>query len=109
MKMFRGFGRWFKDGEKPDGWAGAIEPIETDRDMTGAFAIEENHPLWLAVHQVINEAEKECMEGAAKYVANTNMCISAVGATEECGIIRRKLIERREVALKQFHGGKINA
>lgn len=81
-----------------------VKPVEVDRDMSGAFAIEDNHPLWLAIHQVINEAEKECIEGARKYVANTNMCINSVGAGEGVALVRTKLIQKRKTALNQIHG-----
>jgi len=79
-----------------------LQPIETDRDMMMAFAVEDTNPLWLAVHQAINEIEKECVEGSRRYVANTNQCISAVGAGEGASLVRTRLIEKRNLALKSY-------
>ena len=79
------------------------KPIETDRDMTNAFAVTDDNSMWLAVHQVVNEVEKECIEGSRRYVMNTNQCISAVGAGEGASLIRLRLIEKRNLALKELN------
>lgn len=80
-----------------------LEPIETDRDLSMTFAVANDNTLWLAVHQVVNEIEKECVEGARRYIANTNQCISAVGAGEGASLVRTRLIEKRNLALKELN------
>lgn len=82
-------------------WAGAI-----DLDRTGAFAVPDFEPWWLAVHQTINEAEAETVT-ASRMVAVTgdaNRCIAAIGAGEGCDLVRQKLIDKRNIALKEVGG-----
>ncbi len=69
-------------------------------DYTGVFAVSDKNPFWLAIHQVINEAEQETIEGARNRTADTNKCIAAVGAGEGVCLVRSKLIAKRLQALK---------
>lgn len=82
-------------------WAGA-----NDIDRTGAFAVSEFEPWWLAVHQTINEAEEETLK-AARMVAvsgDANRCIAAIGSGEGCDLVRQKLIDKRNIALEEVRG-----
>lgn len=77
-----------------------IENRESDGvDRSGALAVPDTTPWWLAVHQVLNEIEKETIESARKRVAHTNLCILDVGAGEGVAMVRLRLIEKRNAAL----------
>jgi len=79
------------------------DPIETDRDMTGAFAVENTNPFWLAVHQAINEIEAETINSARACSANPNLVNYHVGASEGVTMVRRRLIEKRGIALAEVN------
>jgi hypothetical protein len=81
------------------GGSGGSTQDEVDR--TGAFAVPDTEPWWLAVHQVIDEAEAETIQGARNRIQNANACIAAVGAGEGCALVRQKLEDKREIALRQ--------
>src|SRR5947209_1189586 len=70
--------RWLS---KPYPWAGAINLFygTEEKDLGAALAVPETDLFWRAVHQVINEVESETVDGARRYVGNTNQCISAIG------------------------------
>jgi hypothetical protein len=86
--------------------------VAPDTDYTGIFAIPNDTPWWLAVHQLLNEAEHETVEGARSRTANPNLCIAAVGAGEGVDLVRQKLIDKRRLALQNANtiqsGGKIS-
>jgi hypothetical protein len=69
-------------------------------DFTGVFAIPDNESWWLAVHQILDEAEDETVQGARNRTANPNLCIAAVGAGEGIDLVRQKLISKRRLALQ---------
>jgi hypothetical protein len=78
------------------------------RDLTGAFAVPSDEPWWLAVHQIIDQAEEETIRGARMRTQITNACIAAVGAGEGVDLVRTKLHDARAIALKskdQFESG----
>lgn len=79
----------------------SILPHGDGIDRTGALAVPDTEAWWLAVHQIIDEAELETMQAArdAHRTANTNATIGAVGASEGCDLIRRKLNDARKAAL----------
>lgn len=70
-------------------------------DLSGALAVSELEPWWRAVHQAINEVEQETVEAARRYTKSTNECIAAVGAGEGVAMVRLRLIEKRENALRK--------
>lgn len=61
---------------------------------------------WRAVNWIIDVAETETIQGARKVTANPHMVIAAVGAGEGIDLVRTKLKEAREAALR---GRKTNA
>jgi hypothetical protein len=71
------------------------------KDLTGAFAVSDLEPWWMAVHQTINELEMEMIEAARRYTKSTNECIAAVGAGEGVAMVRLRLLEKRENALRE--------
>src|SRR5439155_3590974 len=71
-------------------------------DATAVFAVVDSEPWWIAVHDAITELEAETIEGARRYVANTNQCISAIGAGEGVALVRTRLIEKRDLALREL-------
>jgi hypothetical protein len=85
------------------GWLKFLNKIDKvdvpGTDFTGVFAIPDNEPWWLAVHQILNEAESETVSGARNRTANPNLCIAAVGAGEGVELVRQKLIDKRRLAL----------
>jgi hypothetical protein len=85
--------KWFKKKHAP--------PETPNTDFTGVFAVTDSEPWWLAVHQVINEAESETVTGARNRTANPHLCIAAVGAGEGIDLVRQKLLDKRQLALKQ--------
>lgn len=89
---------WPWQAGKPK-WAGAVD-IEIDRDMAMSFAIANDNSLWLAVHQAINEVEKEVIETARKCSANPSLSNYHLGASEGVTMVRLRLIEKRKAALK---------
>jgi hypothetical protein len=74
-------------------------PQLKDSDIVNAFRVPENENWWRAVLQVIDELERETIQGARNYVANTNMCISAVGGGEALAELRGRLVALREKAV----------
>jgi hypothetical protein len=84
-------------------WNGRTLPpyAEPARDLSGIFAVSELEPWYLAVHQCVNEIEREANEAARNRVSNTNQCISAIGAAEGAAMVRLRLIEKRENALRE--------
>jgi hypothetical protein len=69
-------------------------------DRTSVFAVPSNEPWWLAVHQIVNEIELEAFNAARSRVANTNECINSIGASEGAMMVRLRLVEKRENALR---------
>jgi hypothetical protein len=80
----------------------AVPPPNVNLDLV--FAVPDNEPWWMAVHQLIDEAERETVDGARSRTANTNLCIAAIGASEGVDLIRQKLKDKRELALRQTGG-----
>jgi hypothetical protein len=72
-----------------------------DKDLSGAFAVADTEPLWRAIHQALDELEMEMIEAARRYTKSTNECIAAVGAGEGVAMVRLRLIEKRENALRE--------
>jgi hypothetical protein len=66
----------------------------------GPLGVADTEPWWIAINEIIDEAEWETIEGARRTTANTNSCIAAVGAGEGVALVRQKLIEAREIALQ---------
>lgn len=84
-------------------------PMLDQLDYSGALAVPDTEPWWLAVNQIVNEAELETIQGARNKLMNTNLCIAAVGAGEGIDLIRTKLKQAREYALTHYRAGKISA
>jgi hypothetical protein len=78
----------------------AAPKVSPETDYTGLFAVPNNEPWWMAVHQILNEAEAETTQGARARTANPNLCIAAVGAGEGVELVRQKLIDKRKLALQ---------
>ena len=72
----------------------------SERDLTNAFAVPDTEAWWLAVHQTLNQAEREIWDGAKARTKDSNLCIAAVGAAEGIDLIRQKLIDKRAAALR---------
>jgi hypothetical protein len=73
-------------------------------DLSGVFAVSDQEPWWLAVNQVLDDLERETAQFARDKVADTNKCISAVGAGEGVAMVRLRLKEIRDFALKRRPG-----
>jgi len=85
-------------------------PAHNDTDYSQVFAVPENEPWWCAVHRVLDEAEKETVQGARDYIKDTNRVLSAVGAGEGIELVRRKLLDLRDQSLRRnIRGGESNA
>ena len=69
-------------------------------DRTSVFAVPNNEPWYLAVHDVVNEIELEAFNAARNRVGNTNQCMNSIGASEGAMMIRLRLVEKRENALR---------
>jgi hypothetical protein len=72
-----------------------------DALFTGALAVADTEPWWIAVHSIIDQAEWETIDGARRRTKETNACIAAIGAGEGVALVRQKLIDARELALRQ--------
>jgi hypothetical protein len=66
----------------------------------GPLGVADTEPWWIAINLIIDEAEWETIEGARRTTGNTNACIAAVGAGEGVALVRQKLHEARQIALK---------
>ena len=69
-------------------------------DRSSVFAVPNNEPWWLEVHKAVNEIELEAFNAARSRVSNTNECINSIGASEGAMMVRLRLIEKRENALR---------
>lgn len=78
-----------------------------ERDLSGAFAVPDTEAWWLAVHQIIDQAELETIAGARRVTHDSNRCIAAVGAGEGCELIRTKLNEARDHALTHYRAESV--
>lgn len=83
---------------RPIGLMGASD------DHSGALAVPDTEPLWLAVHQVIDGVENACQLGARQQVADERMCVNSLGMADGAALVRKELIERRDTALKLVKG-----
>lgn len=75
------------------------------KDMSGVFAVSEFEPWWLAVHKALNELEVETIDAARAATGRPYNCIAAVGASEGVAMVRMRLIELRENALREKQNG----
>jgi hypothetical protein len=66
----------------------------------GPLGVADTEPWWIVVNQIIDKAEWETIDGARRYTEETNRCIAAVGAGEGVALVRQKLHEARQIALK---------
>jgi hypothetical protein len=82
-------------------WDADVDIVQDKIDRSHIFAVPENEPWWLAVHQAINEIERETIDAARRYTKSTNECIAAVGAGEGVAMVRLRLLEKRENALRK--------
>jgi hypothetical protein len=73
----------------------------------GPLGVADTEPWWIAVNKIIDQAEWETIEVARRKTPNTNECIAAVGAGEGVHLVRQKLQEAREVALRENQLGQI--
>jgi hypothetical protein len=78
----------------------AVPQVPEGVDYTGVFAVADNTPWWLAIHQVLDEAEKETIVSSRNRTGNPNLCIADVGAGEGIDLVRQKLIDKRRLALQ---------
>jgi len=89
------------------------EPIPREQkiDRSMMFAVPNDEGWWLAVHQLLDEAEWETIQDARNYVwANPDRSKSAISAGEGIAIFRQKLIDTRNAALQaRIRGGELNA
>lgn len=85
---------------------GVVRPVAAatgEDDLSGALAVPDTDRQWLAVHQVIDEAEDECQRAGRAQVANARMCVNSLGMADGAALVRTKLAERRLEALKIKH------
>jgi hypothetical protein len=95
--------RWLRRGQAgcpPAPQPGWLCYDTDDVDRVGALAVPDTEAWWLAVHQIVNSVEKETIDSSRKRVANTNLCISDVGAGEGVALVRTRLIEARQLAIQ---------
>lgn len=69
-------------------------------ELNGSLAVPDTEPWWRAVHAILDEAEREATDGARQQVANERICINSLGMADGAALVRAKLIERRNAALK---------
>jgi hypothetical protein len=81
-----------------------VPTVPTNLNLDLVFAVADTEPWWLAVHQVLEEAERETTNAARNLIVDTNRCIAAVGAGEGIDLIRQKLIDKRNLALRTQGG-----
>jgi hypothetical protein len=74
--------------------------VPQGRNYDAAFAVSDNEAWWNAVHATINEAEAETVENARAHNTDPNKCMAAVNAGEGVDLVRRKLIDKRSMALR---------
>ena len=83
-------------------WLPARTYIKPDGiNRTLSFAVPDREPWWLGVHQTIDEAEAETIVAARKNILQPYGCIAAVASGEGIDLVRQKLIDKRNIALKE--------
>lgn len=70
-------------------------------ELRASFNVADTNRLWMGVLQVIDDIEREALDGAQKSVANHGICASCVGGTEFLERLRDRMILEREAAIKQ--------
>jgi hypothetical protein len=81
----------------------ASPKVPPDQDFSGVFAISDSTPWWLAIHQLLDEAERETIQSARNRTGNPNLCIADVGAGEGVDLVRQKLLDKRRLALQNVN------
>lgn len=71
-----------------------------EAEVALALQVPDDDPMWRALHQVIDEFEEEMIAAAQKYVATHGLCANALGQAEAMGLLRRRLLELRQLARK---------
>jgi len=79
------------------------EPPLTEVELARAFAVGGDHPLWVAIVQVINDLRENSVDAAATHVASGNQTAAAgaMGAAEVLKSLIFLLNERREAAVRE--------
>ena len=91
-------------------WIGGYQPSTINHqpapsDLPSALAVSDREPLWLAVHAIINQAERESLDGARLQVANERSCINSLGMADGAALVRSKLVALRDEALRRSDVG----
>lgn len=73
----------------------------TDAEMLVAFRVEETHPLWVGVLQLIEDEIRTANEAAQISVGNHGICASEIGGVQHLERLRDRLFETRAQAIQK--------
>ena len=77
-------------------------PPLDERELNAACAmIDEKHPFWVAIHQLIETARDNALEDAAENMDPPGILGGYVGGASHLKILREELSRRRELGLAQ--------
>jgi hypothetical protein len=77
--------------------------IDDKTDYSGALAVPDTEPMWRAVHQILDQSEREIVEAAQKWAgANNERALNSLANSEGVAFIRRRLNEARTNALTRM-------
>jgi hypothetical protein len=73
-----------------------------ERELNAACAmVDENHPLWLAIHQLIDTARDNALENADQNMDPPGILAGYVGGAAHLKLLKDDLHNRRELGLAQ--------
>jgi hypothetical protein len=74
----------------------------SERDLNAACAtVDEKHPLWLAIHQLIITARENALENADQNMAPPGILAGYVGGAAHLKMLAEELHTRRETGLEE--------
>lgn len=88
---------WLRQERKPILYVAA--PPMSEREIAAAFRVHENHPLFKAVLQIIDEELRAVREIATQSVKDHGILASWVGGMEILERVRTRIIEQRANAI----------
>jgi hypothetical protein len=76
-----------------------------EADLRFALAVADTNPQYRAFLQIIDEAEREALDGARTQVVHDRLCVNSLGMADGAALVRTKLLEMRAAGLRARRGG----
>jgi len=78
------------------------ERVLSEAQLNAALAVAKDHPLWLAVHQLVITAEDNANRNAQDNMDPPNVMAGYVGGASHLRMLRDELTDRREQGIKEL-------